>query len=316
MHRVSGDAVELEVAVGGTPLRLHATWLARGWPADIGALLERRPDVELVVSPALSSGAREALTARGVSWVDGTGAADVRVPGAVLRLSGEVSSERPPRSVSWSATGVIAAEALLALRPQRITTAWLAEATGCSVPLAGRLLQDFDARGWTAKGGPSRGRGAHRTLTDPNGLLIAWARRVADEPLTRWFAHSTERDLWRLRERLSGALGPLDAGWTGWVAGDLIAPFTTQVPILHLRVSERYSRTEVAEALAATGARMTDDAGRIELWLTDARAFRTTEDHEGQRTCSWPRVYADLRRIGGRGSDAADHLRDVMQYAS
>ena len=27
---------------------------------------------------------------------------------------------------------------------------------------------------------------------------------------------------------------------------------------------------------------------------------------------AWPRVYADLRRLGGRGLDAAEHLRETM----
>jgi len=29
------------------------------------------------------------------------------------------------------------------------------------------------------------------------------------------------------------------------------------------------------------------------------------------RTAPWPRVYADLRRAGVRGEDAAEHLRSI-----
>jgi len=33
----------------------------------------------------------------------------------------------------------------------------------------------------------------------------------------------------------------------------------------------------------------------------------------GIRVVPWPRVYADLRLVGVRGEDAAEHLREVMR---
>jgi hypothetical protein len=67
-------------------------------------------------------------------------------------------------------------------------------------------------------------------------------------------------------------------------------------------------------------------AGRVGLRRSSSRrlsrSFRscTRGDAFGLTTpspvgpiVSWPRVYADLKRLGGRGDDAAEHLRDVIE---
>jgi hypothetical protein len=50
----------------------------------------------------------------------------------------------------------------------------------------------------------------------------------------------------------------------------------------------------------------------MEIWNTTADAFGFATISPRGPLCSWPRVYADLVRIGGRAADAAEHLRDVM----
>ena len=86
-----------------------------------------------------------------------------------------------------------------------------------------------------------------------------------------------------------------------------------RVHVLHLRVGEAHARRDIEPALRDAGLTITDDAGRVELWRTDADAFIYAAASERGPLCSWPRVYADLARIGGRGVDAAQHLRDVMK---
>lgn len=315
-RRVDEGQIVLHVTGGSVdgPLELRATWLSRGWPADVRNALERHPGVDLLVAPRLSVGARRELSARGVGWIDATGAADIRVPGLIVRLDGEAPPPDTNRELRWSDAAVVIAEALLALRPPQISTRWVAMNAACSVPTAGSVLKAFDDHGWTVKHGPSRGPGAHRILGDADDLLATWSQRIATAPLEKWFAHSTERDAGKLRRRISKATAQLQVGWTGWAAGELVAPFTTHVPVLQLRVAEHHARAEVADALSDAGVRMTEDAGRIEVWLTDERALRLKEAHGDEPTCSWARVYADLIRLGGRGTDAAAHLRDVVGF--
>jgi hypothetical protein len=87
----------------------------------------------------------------------------------------------------------------------------------------------------------------------------------------------------------------------------------TQLPVLHVRVDEAHLRRDLESALRNAGLTPTDGAGRVEIWETTADAFAFATTSPRGPLCSWPRVYADLVRIGGRGADAAEHLRDVMK---
>ena len=79
-----------------------------------------------------------------------------------------------------------------------------------------------------------------------------------------------------MQARLTHALGDVAFGWTGWAAAQQLAPFVTQLPILHLRVDERYAHRDLAPRLRDAGLTVTDDAGRIELWRTPSNAFSLT----------------------------------------
>jgi hypothetical protein len=303
------------VVVGGTTpaARFEAIWVRRGWPADVQGAIDRAPGANLVVAPALSPGARSLLERRGLSWADDTGGARIAAPGLIVRLDGEPIPEPRPQGVSWSPVAVRAAEAVLALGPAQLTTGWLAEHASCSVPRASGILQQWDAEGWTSKRGPSRGRGASRAVEQPDALLDAWAAHLNAQPLDRWFAHTTDRDLLAVQTRLTNGLAKATFAWTGWLAAEVLAPFMTQLPVLQLRVDEARLPRDLEPALRDAGLTATDDAGRLEIWNTAADVFGFATMSPRGPLCSWPRVYADLVRIGGRGVDAAEHLRDVMK---
>ena len=294
--------------------RFHAAWVRRGSPAEVRARLEDSPAVTLVVAPELSSGARQLLDERAINWVDETGAASLRGQGLLVHVARAPAPKDPePRGASWSEIAVLAVEATLAAGPAQITTAWIAEHAGCSIARASRILTGWDQEGWTAKQGPARGRGAHRVLEHPDAMLESWTAHLNAMPVERWFAHTTSRDLDGVQARVTHALGDVAFGWTGWAAAQQLAPFVTQLPVLHLRVDERYAHRDLAPRLQDAGLTLTDDAGRIELWRTPGNAFRLTTPSPSGPLVSWPRVYADLKRLGGRGNDAAEHLRDVME---
>lgn len=292
--------------------RFRATWVRRGWPSEVREAIERVPQATLVVAPSFSPGAREFLDQRALNWADEAGGARIHAPGLIVRLDGTPIAEPKPLAISWSPIALRAAEAILALAPEQITTAWLAEHAKCSVPRASGILQQWDAEGWTTKTGPTRGRGASRTLTDAGALLDAWSAHLNAKPLDRWFAHTTSRDLLAVEADITEALAGLAFAWTGWLAAGELAPFMTQLPVLHLRIGEGHPRRDLEPGLRKAGLTITDAAGRVELWPTNDAAFAYAAPSPRGPLCSWPRVYADLVRIGGRGVDAAEHLRDVM----
>jgi len=302
------------LGVAGLPRqpRFRALWLRQGWPADVRSAFERSPDVTLAVAPAFSAGARRLLEERRVSWVDESGSANVRADGLLVRVDrGAAPADPAPLRARWSAAAVLAAEAVLVLRPERLTTSWVAERAGCSVARASGILKGWDAAGWTRKRGPARGPGAHRTLEERDHLLGSWTDHLNAKPVERWYAHSTSGDMNALQRRLCTALDGRSWAWTGWAAAEHLASFVTQLPVLHLRLSEAYARRDIEPALREAGVTLTEDAGRVELWRTPVDAFRHTTASDAGPVQSWPRVFADLERLGGRGQDAAEHLRDV-----
>jgi hypothetical protein len=302
-------------ALAGEP-QFAAAWIRRGWPAEVRAQLDRSPGLTLLVAPEFSSGARRLLDDHAINWVDEAGAASLRAPNLLVRIDrGPAPKDPQPHAASWSASSLLAAEAVLAHRPAQITTAWIAEHAGCSIPRAGAILTAWDREQWTAKEGPARGRGAHRVLAEPGAMLASWTAHLNAAPLERWFGHTTGRDLEALTGQLGDVLRDWSFAWTGWVAVGRLAPYLTQLPVLHLRVDERYTSAQLAPSLRAAGVTLTEDAGRIEFWRTAADALRLAMPSPVGPIASWPRVYADLQRLGGRGHDAAEHLREVMEAA-
>ena len=230
--------------------RFRAAWVRRGSPAEVRARLERSPAVTLVVAPELSSGARQLLDERAINWADETGAASLRGAGLLVHVARAPAPKDPePHGASWSEIAVLAAEATLAAGPAQITTAWIAEHADCSIARASRILTGWDQEGWTAKQGPARGRGAHRVLEHPDAMLESWTAHLNAMPLERWFAHTTSRDLDDMRASLAHALDDIAFGWTGWAAAQQLAPYLSQLPVLHLRVDERYARRDLAPRL-------------------------------------------------------------------
>jgi len=314
VQSAAGGAHALRVVGLPRQPRFRAAWVRRGSPAEVRARLERSPAVTLVVAPELSSGARQLLDERAINWVDETGAANLRGDGLLVHVERARAPKDPnPQGASWSEIAILAAEATLAARPEQITTAWIAEHAGCSIARASRILSGWDQEGWTAKLGPARGRGAHRVLKHPDAMLEHWTAHLNAMPIERWFAHTTSRDLDDIQDRLAHSLGDIAFGWTGWAAARQLAPFVSQLPVLHLRVDERYARRDLTPGLQDAGLTLTDDAGRIELWRTPGNALRLTTPSPSGPIVSWPRAYADLKRLGGRGNDAAEHLRDAME---
>lgn len=315
----SGSGADLVVRTrDGRAIEIEVKWAGEGWPQDVrrvvAAVDEQWPDNAVLLARRLSPGAIEWLRERGINWADEAGQARILGPGGlvVIRELAQPPERRgTSRSFSWSRSAIAVAEAILAHEDRPLRVAELAAESDWSTAQAAKVLKAFDGQGWTAKHGASRGASAHRRLVDADGLLAAWSAAVADSPRATRIAYRTTKDpMALLRNDLVPAL-ERTVGWavSGWAGLELAAPFATTTPGLHIYVADTDFATPLSEVIEEAGLREVGEGGRIVFWAADARVFACSRRVEGIPLVSAPRLFADLSSFGGRGGDAADHVK-------
>ncbi len=328
---LEGASVEVrDPARPGGPARLSATgqfgdaslrviWAGDGWPADVREALAAIPPgpwpSDLVVAAhRISPGALTLLGERGANWVDESGGAHIVGPGILVIRQGTVPEAVAP-AFAWSPSALATAEALLARAwPGGMGTTELATLIGWSPPQVSQILQAFDERGWTEKYGPQRGRGARRELADPGGMLNAWADFIAGEEREVRLTHRTLRaPLDFLEAELAAALDR-EVRWaiSGWAAAHELAPMADAVPSLQIYVHEDDFGGQLDRAIRA--ARLSDvaEGGRVAFFPAHPSILAMAQPSSPAAIVSAPRVYADLLSLGGRGTDAAEHLKEEV----
>jgi hypothetical protein len=300
--------------------RLRVIWAGAGWPADVDRAIrgvdETWPEDLVVVARHLSSGSRKLLDERGASWVDVTGSAHLVAPGLLVVREVEPEAGSDAGAFSWSPSALSLAEALLNSKsPSDVRTAEIARLTGWSTPQVSQVLGAFDAEGWTAKSGTQRGPGATRQIIDPSRLLDAWTDAITSRAAERRFAERIFNDPMQfLTDQLAPALDEHDIRWavTGWAAAEQLAPFATTIPTLQVYVEDLAFRGPLTMLMEDVPIREVQSGGRIEFRSAGERLLVLADQHDGIRLASTPRVYADLLALGGRGQDAAQHLREEV----
>ena len=318
--------VPVSVTGGHAKEPLTLLWAGEGWPADVDEVLAKAPDPWprdlVVVARHFSPGALRSLRERDANWADETGDARIIGPSRlfVVRLQRHGESTRKSAEVrpfAWTPSAVAIAEAILARPTNSIVNRVIDEMTDFSAAQISRTLGQFDRRGWTRKAGNERGPGALRVLDDGDEFLRSWAAHVASTSRPTIQAHTILGDPFTfVRERLVPALDRVgDWALSGWAGLELEAPFATQVPTLHIYVSEgSFDDGRLADVLSRSSLRRVDEGGRIILWpaSTTALRLRKTAEREQLPVVSAPRLYADLLSFGGRGIDAAEHVREML----
>ena len=302
----------------GRTIAIQVKWAGEGWPQDVRRVAatvgEQWPENTVLLARSLSPGAIEWLRERGANWADEVGQARIVAPGGlvVIREPAQLPDKKSAlRSFSWSKSAIAIAEGILAREDRPLRVVQLAEASDWSTAQAAKVLKAFDGQGWTAKHGASRGIGAHRVLVDADGLLAAWSAAVADSPRTARVAHRASKDVMALlRHSLVPALGRM-TGWavSGWAGLELAAPFATTTPNLHIYIADIDFAAPLSDAIEEAGLREVGEGGRVTFWAADARIFAFSRQVQDVPVVSAPRLFADLSSFGGRGGDAADHVK-------
>lgn len=305
----------------GRTIAIEVKWAGEGWPQDVrraaAEVSERWPVGLVLLARRLSPGAIEWLRGRGANWADEGGQARIIGPDGLIVIR---EPAQPPRGESaspaftWSKSAIAVAEAILAREDRPLRVAELADESDWSVAQVAKVLKAFDDQGWTAKRGAARGRGAYRELVDADEMLAAWSAAVADTPRATRIAHRATKDVMALlRDDLAPALErSTDWAVSGWAGLELVAPFATTTPSLHLYIADADFVGPLSDAIGEAGLREVDEGGRVTFWLADSRVLNLAQRIGGVPVVSSPRLFADLSSFAGRGGDAADNVKEQL----
>ena len=300
----------VDIIVNGHPFQIK--WIGDGRLADAKRVVStRRGRPDIAVARHMSPGAREMLVEAGIGWVDETGAAEIAAGTIVISRPG-----RPPKSTGpperWTPSVIAIAEALLC--GTKATVAATEEATGLSngsCTTALRVLTDFGL----LEADAGRGRDSARRVADQDRLLDAYASAVeAAPPSISLKIGVTWRDTIDGVAQTGAKWDKARIVWasTGAVAAGVIAPHVTTVNAADVYVDAE-TILGLEAAAGALGLRPIE-GGRLTIRpFPSVTARRMATRVDGLMVAPWPRVFADVRTVGVRGEEAAEHLREVMR---
>lgn len=298
------------VTVNGQALRIK--WIGEGWLADVRRALEHDAEIaDIVVARRMSPGAREALDEASISWIDETGAAEISLDSIIVSKSGR-PKRAEERIKNWTPSVLGVAEALLC--GIKATVARTEEATGLSTGSCTNALRFLAEEGLLVSEA-KRGPRSARRIADIDQFLEAYADAVAEEGPSRALSVGV---IWR---DFASGLAQTGAKWdelkmswacTGTLAASVLAPHMTTFGSVDVYLD--------VESLAGLESAALDvgldpiEGGRLRLRpFPTVTSLRLSTKNQDLRIAPWPRVYADLRVIGVRGEEAAEHLREVAR---
>jgi hypothetical protein len=292
--------------------RIRARWVGSGFIGETRAALEalaRSPDV--VVARQMSPGSRELLARKGIGWVDELGAAEIAIGTIVVSRTGR-APEPVKKPSGWTPAVLAVCEALLC--GVRATVPSVQEATGLSTGSctnALRMLTDLGLLEARAR----RGKDSGRCVAAPDDLLQAYASAAAImRPAISLAVGVTWRDHVTGLAELGQRWTELGIDWaaTGAAAAAVLAPLLTTVAATTVYVDAQTSAE--LQAIATRSQLRPIEGGRLTLVpFPTVATRRLAQTAAGIQLAPWPRIYADLRTIGVRGEEAAEHLREVMR---
>ena len=314
------------VAVGNAVHELALRWVGRGWPADVERALDSLPDPwprQLVlVGQRFSRGAVDQLTQRRANWLDEAGAARIETDSGLLvvRESADSGAAEPamPRGFRWAASSLEIAEWLLTEPPRETFNAReFTDRADWSYAQTTKVLRQLSAQGWVKKTGGSRGVGSGWQLADAVGLVEAWTTYLVGHRPETVGAHRVLRDPMQFaRTELATALGS-EMRWalSGWAGLELAAPSVTTVPVIQV-VVDAYALVDgrLREAMRSLRLREVKEGARIEFLALSEFSLSLARQFHGLPVVSPPRLYADLLALGGRGEEAAEHVRQELMH--
>lgn len=298
----------LELEIAGR--RVLACWAGEGWLRQIRPVLtDFRDCPDIVVVRRMSPGGSELLSKEGIGWVDELGAAEIAIDSIIVSRTGR-PDQAPKKPRQWTPSVIAVAEAILC--DDVSTVADMERATGLSTGSCTNALRVLTDQGYL-KAEIARGPASRRSVVDKEQLLDAYAKAAALS------VHSIEHVVgvtWRDPIEGLAEIGrkwdKMQIGWvaSGTVAAALLAPLITTLARADVYV-DAHSIAEL-DSIALQVGLQPIEGGRLTLKPFPSVTTRLlAQTIEGVHIAPWPRVYVDLRKIGVRGEEAAEHLREV-----
>lgn len=329
LSQVGAGRVQAAIRTADRTYRVTFLWAGQGWPSEVQrAVSEVKlpwPRRIIIAATNLSSGSLAILRDVDANWVDEAGRARLVVPPG-LSIVRDVSTG--PHVLQrdifrWNRSAVELSEFVLHSNLHELKTGNLASATGWSPGQVSQILSGFEDLGWTERRGGRSGRGSWHELVKPGVLLDAWAEEVSRFVHNRRLGHRTDRDLLRFANMILEPVFGMETveeariegiGWclTTWAGLQMITPYATTTPALHVYVQTKLFRSELDRLMREAEIREVDEGARIEFWEADFNLLTQPGKPHPLPVASTPRLYADLLRLGGRAADAAQHLRETV----
>jgi len=319
----SGDSVAgVSIQFGDSPsVAVDLRWAGLGFPRDVERAIARRAGQYplIIAAQSLSTGGRDILNARGISWVTMSGAAQLHVGSILVEREGDTKPPAPRQDGGedhprWTESMETIAETVLSgfarsRDPALPSVRELAARAERSIGSVSKAVKEFERLGWTTAE-VGRGRTAARNLTRPGPMLESWAHRAVRSQETANYSSIWDDPVETARaiQREFGS----DAAFGGRFAADTLAPFSTAVPRLRCYVRLDLDFRAQERRLQAAGVTAFAGDAAVEVASTNGVVLAAASSHGGLRLVSPVRVYADLLAEEARGSEAAAHLRETV----
>lgn len=283
--------------------------MASGLPRDVKRVQRRIGPRSIAVASQFTETALAMIEQSGGNWVDDRGARIIGPDGLAIVIRDPAFAPTRPRTGRLAGAALDIAERILVVRRvERLVD--VADAVGVSVQRVSQVLRWFDREGWTMRcDTATRGRTAGRSV-DLSELLDVWCDALLEESRPAVYAHSGTRDAEGAAQRVLMALDEavIDYRLTAWAGANRVAPFLSTVPSIHLYLQAKdFARSrEITEQARLVPVQ---EPGMVTFWPAPPVTFAPPAEGHVVHPA---RLVADLRRLGGRGDDAADHVREEL----
>lgn len=270
---------------------------------------ERTDALPVVVVPFMGRAGAAAAAESGVSWIDLSGNADLRVPGRlVVHVEGK-PNRRPERG--RPSTPFAPASSRIARRMLIEPDRWwrqrdLALASGLAPSQVSKVVHRLVEEDLVLADGVAQG--ARYRPSSADALLDGWAGEYDFRSHLRIPVHITGRGV-AVAESLGDLLRSADVrhAFTGLPAAWQIDGFA------QFRLVSVYVEEELEGLVARLGLRQEDEGGaNVELIAPSDRGVFDGGTEFGALSCVHPvQTYLDLLRLPERAQEAAEHIREA-----
>lgn len=315
-----GYDAKVSLSVGGKSFVLMVEQKSRAYPRDVRQALWRHESLsatkscevlQVLMSPSISTGARQELQNAGVGYFDGSGSLYLPLAGAYVYIDRPApkSTDKAARSLFSGARGRVL-QALLLHKEQSHQVRELAEVVEVAPSTVSDVLQELELREWVESRG--EGRAKERRLIKPAALLDAWSQVVVRQrPLIqrKFFVPGFKAETLMLHMGNVFENNRVRYAVSFEAAAQQYAPFLSSLSQVKVRLVPGIHAEDAFMELDARS--VSEGANLVVIETVSAADLLFLQRAHGVWLANPIQVYLDLLRSESRGKEAAEHLRST-----